>query len=67
MREREFFVTIEHPAAGQVVLPGLALRFSETPGELRRSPLLGEHNVEVFGELGYAPEEVAALRAQNVI
>ena len=67
MREREFFVTIDHPVAGQVVLPGLALRFSETPGEVRRSPLLGEHNAEVFGELGYSPEEVAALRAQNVI
>ena len=67
MREREFFVTIDHPVAGQVVLPGLALRFSETPGEVRRSPLLGEHNVEVFGELGYPPEDVAALRAQNVI
>jgi formyl-CoA transferase/CoA:oxalate CoA-transferase len=67
MRERGFFVTVEHPAAGPVVLPGLALRFSGTPGELRRPPLLGEHNVEVFGELGYAPAEVAALRAQNVM
>jgi crotonobetainyl-CoA:carnitine CoA-transferase CaiB-like acyl-CoA transferase len=34
---------------------------------LRRPQLLGEHNVEVLGELGYAAEEVAALRAQNVI
>jgi crotonobetainyl-CoA:carnitine CoA-transferase CaiB-like acyl-CoA transferase len=67
MRERGFFVTVEHPAAAQVVLPGLALRFSGTPGEVRRAPLLGEHNVQVFGELGYTPPEVAALRAQNVI
>ena len=67
MRERGFFVTVEHPAAGPVVLPGLALRFSGTPGELRRPPALGEHNVQVFGELGYTPAEVAALRAQNVI
>ena len=67
MRERGFFVTVEHPEAGSVVLPGLALRFSGTPGELRRPPLLGEHNAEVFGELGYPPEEVAALRAENVI
>jgi crotonobetainyl-CoA:carnitine CoA-transferase CaiB-like acyl-CoA transferase len=67
MRERGFFVTVDHPEAAPVVLPGLALRFSGTPGELRRPPLLGEHNVEVFGELGYTPPEVAALRAQNVI
>jgi crotonobetainyl-CoA:carnitine CoA-transferase CaiB-like acyl-CoA transferase len=67
MRERGFFVTVEHPEAGSVELPGLALRFSGTPGRLRRPPLLGEHNVQVFGELGCTPPEVAALRAQNVI
>ncbi len=67
MRERGFFVTVDHPEAGDVELPGLAMRFSGTPGELRRPPLLGEHNLEVFGELGYTPPEVAALRTQNVI
>jgi crotonobetainyl-CoA:carnitine CoA-transferase CaiB-like acyl-CoA transferase len=67
MRERGFFVTVDHPEAGAIELPGLAMRFSGTPGELRRPPLLGEHNVEIFGELGYTPPEVAALRAQNVI
>jgi crotonobetainyl-CoA:carnitine CoA-transferase CaiB-like acyl-CoA transferase len=67
MRERGFFVTVDHPEAGKVELPGLALRFGATPGELRRPPLLGEHNVEIFGELGYPPPEVAALRTQNVI
>ncbi len=36
MRERGFFATVEHPQASPVVLPGLALRFSGTPGELRR-------------------------------
>jgi crotonobetainyl-CoA:carnitine CoA-transferase CaiB-like acyl-CoA transferase len=67
LRERRFFVSIEHPEAGVIELPGLALRFSGTPGELRRPPLLGEHNAQVFGELGYTPPEVAALRTQNVI
>ncbi len=67
MRERGFFVTVDHPEVGSLELPGLALRFSGTPGELRRPPLLGEHNVEIFGALGYPPPEVAALRTQNVI
>ena len=66
MRERGFFVTVDHPEAGAIELPGLAIRFYATPGELRRAPLLGEHNLEVFGELGYTPAEVAALRSQNV-
>jgi formyl-CoA transferase/CoA:oxalate CoA-transferase len=67
MRERGFFVAVDHPEAGSIELPGLAMRFYETPGELRRPPLLGEHNLEIFGQLGYTPSEVAALRAQNVI
>jgi crotonobetainyl-CoA:carnitine CoA-transferase CaiB-like acyl-CoA transferase len=67
MRERGFFVTVDHPEAGSIELPGLFMRFYSTPGELRRPPLLGEHNVEIFGELGYTPPEVAALRTQNVI
>jgi crotonobetainyl-CoA:carnitine CoA-transferase CaiB-like acyl-CoA transferase len=67
MRERGFFVTLDHPEMGSFELPGLALRFSATPGEVRRPPLLGEHNLEIFGELGYTPPEVAALRTQNVI
>jgi crotonobetainyl-CoA:carnitine CoA-transferase CaiB-like acyl-CoA transferase len=66
-RERGFFAAIEHPEAGKIELPGLALRFMGTPGEVRPPPLLGEHNLEVLGELGYEPSEVAALRAQGVI
>lgn len=66
-RERGFFVGIDHPEAGHIELPGLALRFSGTPGEVRRPPLLGEHTFEVLQELGYAPQEIAALRTQNVI
>ena len=30
MRERGFFVTVDHPEAGSIELPGLALRFSST-------------------------------------
>jgi crotonobetainyl-CoA:carnitine CoA-transferase CaiB-like acyl-CoA transferase len=67
LRERGFFATVDDLELGTIELPGLALRFSATPGEVRRPPLLGEHNLEVFGELGYTPREVAALRTQNVI
>ena len=66
-RAREFFQTLDHPVAGSFEFPGLAIRFGDTPGEVRRAPLLGEHNLEVLGELGYAPPEVAALRARDVI
>jgi len=44
------------------------MRLSRTPGEIRHAaPLLGEHTDEVLGEIGYATEEIAALRRQGVV
>ena len=66
-RERGFFAALDHPQAGVIELPGLAVRFQGTPGEMRRAPMLGEHNSEVLSRLGYAPPEIAALGTQGVI
>ena len=66
-REREFFVELGHPEAGSYDYAGLPLRMSETPPALRRAPLLGEHNAEVFGALGYSPEELIVLARAVVI
>jgi crotonobetainyl-CoA:carnitine CoA-transferase CaiB-like acyl-CoA transferase len=41
---------------------------SETPAELSRSPLLGEHNAQVYGEiLGLSRREIERLVAEGVI
>ena len=68
LHERDFFMTVEQPAAGEVVLPGLPLRMSDTPGEIRAAPTLGEHTVEVLTEqLGYSRQDVAVLRQRGVV
>ena len=68
MRERDFFVTLDHPSAGPFEYPLPPLRFGDTPGELRRAPLLGEHTVEVLTEqLGYSKEDVVVLRQRGVV
>ena len=45
LRDREFFITTEHPEVGKRELPGMFAKLSETPGKVRsHAPLLGEHN-----------------------
>ena len=68
LREREYFVTLPHPEAGELEYPGLPFRMMGTPGELRRAPTLGEQTVEILtGRLGYSREDVVRLRQRNVI
>ena len=58
----------DHPVAGRVRAPGVPVRLSSTPASLRsHAPLLGEHTDTVLGELGYAPDEIARLRADGAV
>ena len=66
-RERDFFVAVSHPEAGDYDYAGLPFRMGETPPTLRRAPLLGEHNAEVYRGLGYSPGELTALARAEVI
>ncbi|MGD2131777.1 MAG: CoA transferase [Maricaulaceae bacterium] len=44
------------------------VKLSTTPAEMkRRAPTLGEHTEEIMVSLGYAADEIAALRAERVI
>ena len=66
--EREFFVEVEHPAAGTARYPGGGPRLLQGGFQVRRAaPLLGEHNAEVLGGLGYTAEDLASLRGLGVI
>ncbi|WP_254538495.1 CaiB/BaiF CoA transferase family protein [Halomarina litorea] len=65
---REVFRDVDHPRLGRVTLTDTPLSLSETePGIRRHAPVLGEHNAEVLEELGYSPEEVAALADEGVL
>jgi crotonobetainyl-CoA:carnitine CoA-transferase CaiB-like acyl-CoA transferase len=68
LRERGFFRTVEHPAAGPMRYAGPPARMPATPPEPRPAPLLGQHNAEVYGELlGLQPRDLAALAAAGVV
>ena len=69
LETRGYYEALEHPLTGRMRFPGWPFRI--TPGPVRHhlspSPTLGQHNDEVFGELGVTDEELAALRANRVI
>ena len=47
LRERAFFVSVDHPVAGRLTYPGGPFRSEEHPWRQGRAPLLGEHDGEV--------------------
>jgi formyl-CoA transferase len=64
-----YILELDHQTAGPVKTLGSPIFMSETPAALdRRAPRPGEHSDEVLRtRLGYAQEEVAALRAAGVV
>ena len=49
-------------------MPGNPVRMSDSPTEVTRAPLLGEHKAEVFGRwLGCSDDEIKALEQKRVI
>ncbi len=66
---RGFPVEVDHPQLGRTVTyPGAPYRFARTPWRIsRRAPRLGEHNAEIYAELGLGSEVLAALRADGVL
>ena len=68
VRARDMVMEMEHPAAGTVRNIGIPVKLSETPASVRRPPpTLGQHTAEVLAELGYAAEEVAAMRESGAV
>jgi crotonobetainyl-CoA:carnitine CoA-transferase CaiB-like acyl-CoA transferase len=65
---REMIVETEHPTAGNVKAIGLPIKFSDTPGGVRRAaPLFGEDTREVLRGLGFSDAEIDQLAAEDAI
>jgi crotonobetainyl-CoA:carnitine CoA-transferase CaiB-like acyl-CoA transferase len=65
---RDMVTSVQHARLGAVNTIGLPLKFSETPGSLRRgAPLLGEHTVEVLQAAGYDDGRIQDLIAHGAV
>ncbi len=68
IQARGYYVPLEHPDLGEITFPGAPFLMSDSPWQVHAAaPRLGEHNAAVLGELGYSPQDLAYLRASEVI
>jgi crotonobetainyl-CoA:carnitine CoA-transferase CaiB-like acyl-CoA transferase len=65
---RKMIVETTHPTAGQVRAIGLPIKFSDTPGGLRRAaPVLGQHTREVLRDHGFSDTQIEQMAALGAI
>ncbi|HET9822730.1 MAG TPA: formyl-CoA transferase [Burkholderiaceae bacterium] len=67
LRETGTIVEVDHPTRGSYLTVGNPIKMSDSPTEVKRSPLLGEHTEDVLLQLGYTAEDVARLRAAGAV
>jgi benzylsuccinate CoA-transferase BbsE subunit len=71
LKARDFWEEVEHPMefmSGRLIYPGAFAKLSETPWRNRCcAPLIGEHNQEVYREIGLYGEEMQSLKRAGII
>ncbi len=66
LRQTGTVVEVDHPTRGSYLTVGNPIKLSDSPSEVKRSPLLGEHTDEILKEvIGYSDEEIAAAHEQG--
>ncbi len=61
-------VEVDHPGRGPYLTVGNPIKLSDSPSEVVRSPLLGEHTEEILKDvLGFDAEQLAEIRASGAL
>ncbi len=67
VQHNQSIIHFDHPKVGTFRTIGPPARFSRTPCEIQRPPLLGEHADAILEEMGFAEEEVEQMRKDGVV
>jgi formyl-CoA transferase len=68
LRETGTVVEVDHPVRGKYLTVGNPIKLSDSPADVQRSPLLGEHTEEILRDvLGYKDKDIAEIKASGAI
>jgi crotonobetainyl-CoA:carnitine CoA-transferase CaiB-like acyl-CoA transferase len=68
VQARGTLLTVDDPEIGPVQMPAPVPRFSATPATVSGpAPTLGQHNTEVYGEIGLSTADLNALHEAGII
>lgn len=68
LADNNMIVTVDHPQRGSFATVGCPIKLSDSPVKVETSPLLGQHNEDVYQkELGLDADAFAELQSNGVI
>lgn len=68
LRETGTIVEVDHPERGPYLTVGCPVKLSDSPADVKRSPLLGEHTAEVLRDvLGYQGDDFDRIVASGAV
>ena len=67
LRATGTIVEVDHPERGKYLTVGNPIKLSDSPSDVHRSPLLGEHTDEILAEIGLNDDEIAAAKDEKVV
>ncbi len=68
LRKTGTIVEVDHPERGPYLTVGCPIKMSDSPVEVERSPLLGEHTSEILSQvLGYQGEDLERVIASGAV
>ena len=66
LRETGTVVEVDHPTRGEYITVGNPIKLSDSPSEVARSPLLGEHTQEILRDvLGFNDNQIHEVEASG--